>query len=298
MSRFFVTNALAFVLAFGGAQGVPAQEKGANESESRRTESKVQVQTVFRMNTITGMAVRNKQGDALGQVEDLVIDLNAGDIRYAALSFGGFASLGDKLFAVPWKAMTFKFGEEDSYFIVDVTEEQLKRAPGFDQDKWPDMADPAWSKEVDAFFGAKAAARTERKTADAAPPGKLVYDAVYRGTNITGMKVKNDRDQELGSINELVVDIKSGKVRYAALSFGGVLGLGDKLFAIPWSALKFMHAATDKHFVLHVTPERLKEAEGFDEDHWPNTGDPRWGREIDEFYKDSTTNKSPATSKK
>ena len=64
--------------------------------------------------------------------------------------------------------------------------------------------------------------------------------------------------------------------------------MGDKLFAVPWERLKFHHQATDKHFVFNVSPEVLKNAEGFDEDNWPDTGDPTWGRKVDEFYKSST----------
>lgn len=290
-----------------------AKENPTDKDKAKAGEAggqKIQVQQVFRLSTLNGMPVRNTQGDDLGKIEDLVIELNRGDIRYAALSFGGFASVGDKLFAVPWKKLAFKFGEEDSYFIVDVTEDQLKRAPGFDQDRWPDVADPNWSKQVDAFYGASTtrdrtdrdAAETRKRDEDAAEsradepkrtretakPGELVHDAVYRAENITGMEVKNDRGEDLGSIHELVIDIKAGKVRYAAVSFGGVLGLGDKLFAVPWNVLKFHHRGTDKHFVFNVSQDVLKDAKGFDENHWPNVGDPRWSHEVDETYRSST----------
>jgi sporulation protein YlmC with PRC-barrel domain len=297
MSKFFMYGAIALLTIVGGAAAVAQEKRQAGE------EQKVRVQTVFRLSTVDGMPVRNTKGDDLGKIEDLVVELNSGDIRYAALSFGGFASVGDKLFAVPWKKLAFKFGEQDSYFILDVTEQQLQRAPGFDQNKWPDVADPDWSKQVDAFYGvtttgdrakkdADDAADEPKPTKETAKPGELVYDAVYRAANIKGMEVKNERGEDLGSINELVIDIKAGKIRYAALSFGGVLGLGDKLFALPWNLLKFQHQATDKHFVFNVSPELLKKAEGFDENNWPNTGDPQWSRAVDEFYESSTDRKA------
>jgi sporulation protein YlmC with PRC-barrel domain len=302
MSKFFMCGVFGFLTLAASSLGLAQQKEDkpqatANEDKEQNREQRVVVQSVFRLSTIDGMPVRNSKGDDLGKIEDLVIELNSGDVRYAAVSFGGFASIGDKLFAVPWKKLAFKYGEEDSFFILDTTEQQLKRAPGFDQNKWPDVADPAWAKEVDAFYGtgtarsdkdADDAPQEPKPTKETAKPGELVYDAVYRGANITGMEVKNDRGEDLGSINELVIDIKAGKVRYAALSFGGVLGLGDKLFAVPWNVLKFEHRATDKHFVFNVNPQVLKEAEGFDENQWPNTGDPKWGRSVDEFYKRST----------
>ena len=71
---------------------------------------KVEVQYSYRGGTIVGMPVHNDAGKKLGKIEDLVVDLGTGKIRYAALSFGGFLGVGDKLFAVPWGAMTFKYG--------------------------------------------------------------------------------------------------------------------------------------------------------------------------------------------
>lgn len=285
-----------------------AQEKDSANKQEKSGSEKVKVQSVYRVSTIAGMPVKNNAGEDLGKIEDLVVELNSGEVRYAALSFGGFASVGDKLFAIPWQALAFKFGEDESYFILDVTEEKLARAPGFEEDKWPDLADPSQSGKIDAFYGIKREEGAKRKDRgsddeakrpkDAAKPGELVYDAVYRVENITGMDVKNDRGEDLGSIHELVVDIKQGNVRYAALSFGGVLGLGDKLFAIPWKSLGFKHQATDKHFVLNVSPEKLKQAEGFDEDRWPDTGDPKWSQAIDDLYRTDSDERSATRPKR
>src|SRR5687768_3742813 len=83
---------------------VPAKKDGQSQKEV-----KVEVATSFRSSELIGMEVRDRTGKDLGKIEDLVVELNSGDIRYAALSFGGFAGFGDKLFAVPWQSMTFKF---------------------------------------------------------------------------------------------------------------------------------------------------------------------------------------------
>ena len=74
----------------------------------------------------------------------------------------------------------------------------------------------------------------------------------------------------------------SGRIAYAVLSFGGFLGLGDKLFAIPWSALEL--DTEDKCFILDTDVERLKEAPGFDKDHWPSMADERWATSIHDYY--------------
>ena len=74
----------------------------------------------------------------------------------------------------------------------------------------------------------------------------------------------------------------SGEVAYAVLSFGGVLGMGDKLFAVPWSALTL--DTENKRFTLNASKDRLKDAPGFDKDHWPSMADESWASGIDKFY--------------
>lgn len=78
-------------------------------------------------------------------------------------------------------------------------------------------------------------------------------------------------------------DMRTGAIGYAVLSFGGFLGMGEKLFAVPWSALSL--DTTKKRFILNVEKERLKDAPGFDTDHWPNMVDDSWANEVHSFYR-------------
>jgi sporulation protein YlmC with PRC-barrel domain len=96
--------------------------------------------------TLMGDAVRNSAGEGLGKIEEIMIDVNNGKIAYAVLSFGGFLGIGDKLFAVPWDALTLNSASQE--FILDVDKEVLENAPGFDKDNWPDMADSTWHTAV------------------------------------------------------------------------------------------------------------------------------------------------------
>ncbi len=116
----------------------------------------------FRSSQLVGLPVHNAAGEDLGKIEDLVIDLNTGRIRYAALSFGGFLGVGDKLFAVPWGALRMKTVGDDATFVLDVPKERLEKAPGFDNKNWPNMADPNWSREIDEYYG-DAAVRVGRR---------------------------------------------------------------------------------------------------------------------------------------
>jgi len=108
---------------------------------------------VLSSSTLSGDPVRNVQGEDLGKIEDFMIDLESGRIAYAVLSFGGVLGIGDKLFAVPWKAMTV---DTDRHcFVLNVPKERLKNAPGFDKDNWPDITNIEWGTQVNSFYGTK-----------------------------------------------------------------------------------------------------------------------------------------------
>jgi sporulation protein YlmC with PRC-barrel domain len=99
---------------------------------------------------------------------------------------------------------------------------------------------------------------------------------------LIGNDVVNHIDEDLGDIKEIMLHMRTGQVAYAVLSFGGFLGMGDKLFAVPWQALTL--DTVNKRFVLNVAKERLETAPGFDKDHWPNMNDPAWQEQINTFY--------------
>ncbi len=108
------------------------------------------------------------------------------------------------------------------------------------------------------------------------------YPTVLSATTVIGDTVRNAEGEKLGTLKELMIDTEFGQVAYAVLSFGGFLGLGDKLFAIPWEALQLL---PDEHaFMLDVDRELLEEAPGFDKDNWPQFTDRTWGTEIHAYY--------------
>ena len=101
---------------------------------------------------IIGEAVVNRENENLGKIHELVIDAKEGRMAYAVLSFGGFMGMGNKLFALPWKA--FEFAAAENKLILNVDKEKLKAAPGFDQNaKWPDFADRSWGSTIYTYYG-------------------------------------------------------------------------------------------------------------------------------------------------
>jgi len=101
--------------------------------------------------TLAADDVYNPKGEKLGSIKELMLNINSGRVCYAVLSFGGFLSLGEKLFAVPWNALTVD--TDNQRFVMDTNEERLQTAPGFDANNWPNMADSTWEKNINAYYG-------------------------------------------------------------------------------------------------------------------------------------------------
>ncbi len=97
---------------------------------------------------------------------------------------------------------------------------------------------------------------------------------IMAADTLVGNKVKNGAGKDLGEITHIMLDVTAGRIVYAVLSFGGILTIGDKFFAIPWAALVL--DTEQKCFVLNVDQERLIEAPGFDKDHWPSMAEEKW----------------------
>lgn len=105
---------------------------------------------VLKASNLIGAKVQDTEGNKLGDIKDLVIDPLEGDIEYVVLDFGGFLGIGDKYFAVPWEAM--RLSENQKYLVLDVSKKDLKHAPGFSKDQWPDMSNQEWIMTVYEYY--------------------------------------------------------------------------------------------------------------------------------------------------
>src|ERR1700685_1732706 len=101
--------------------------------------------------TLIGSSVVNAQNQDLGKIEDLVFDATSGRIAYAVLSFGGFLGMGDKYFAIPWNAFHFDLPQKRA--VLNLDKMRFENAPGFDKDKWPNLADQQWGAIIYKHYG-------------------------------------------------------------------------------------------------------------------------------------------------
>jgi len=152
--HFQMATLLGVVALFGTLTVLSLAEEKAPKPPKGTTPNTGVASGFCRVRELDGMKVKNMEGEDVGKIEDLVIELDNGHVSYAALSFGGVLGVGNKLFAIPWNALEVKTGKDanDKYFLLAVDKERLKEAPGFDKSQWPDLADRSWSKEVDEFY--------------------------------------------------------------------------------------------------------------------------------------------------
>lgn len=110
---------------------------------------------LIRASELIGINIQNSQGESVGEINDIVIDAKHGKIRYAAVTYGGFLGVGDKMFAVPFEAFQCQRDPDDAddyVMVLNVTQQQLEGDKGFDQDNWPDFADRTFTNQVDKRY--------------------------------------------------------------------------------------------------------------------------------------------------
>ncbi|MFO0984440.1 MAG: PRC-barrel domain-containing protein [Planctomycetota bacterium] len=109
------------------------------------------------------------------------------------------------------------------------------------------------------------------------PPGSF-----YKASDLIGFSVRNAKEEKLGDIKDLLVDMKRQCVGFAVVAYGGFLGIGDKLYAVPWNA--FVLSSRDRQATIDVDKEKLKNAPGFQKDAWPAGYDEKWAGDLFTFY--------------
>lgn len=105
---------------------------------------------ILKASDVIGAKVEGTDGKSLGSIKDLVLDREEGDVQYAVLDFGGFLGIKDKYFIVPWEAINFT--SNGKKIVLDVSKQDLKKAPGFDKNHWPDFSDPQQEVTIYEFY--------------------------------------------------------------------------------------------------------------------------------------------------
>jgi sporulation protein YlmC with PRC-barrel domain len=269
-------------------QNQPQQPAGR---ESERASSDA-MPSYHRLSQIINSDVENLDRESLGEISDVALDPQAGNVRYAVLSFGGFLGLGERMFAIPWEALDFQIRDDRvTKVIIDVDRERLRQAPGFESNRWPETADPLFTEEMSGVRGA--ATPTAKQTPERRPAETRGRDRSDRRTGgamaaakgsdlLKDYQVRTEAGQELGKVEDLAVDPTTGRITHVILSAKKVEGTKGKLFPIPWRAVHVM--PEHKEIVVQIDADRLRQAPSFARGEWPNLTDPRWMDETSSFY--------------
>jgi sporulation protein YlmC with PRC-barrel domain len=102
-----------------------------------------------------------------------------------------------------------------------------------------------------------------------------------RLATLLNSRVRNSAGEDLGKIEDVVIDAETGSIRYAILSFNGVGGMGNKLFPVPWS---FLSRSPSGDYLLNLDKRKLERAPAFTRDRWADPSDPAWQRDIQNYY--------------
>ena len=215
-----------------------------------------------RADKLLGADVMNTSGKKLGTIDELVMDASRQRVSYAVLAFGGFLGMNENQRAVPWEALHIRgqgAADGDLKIELHATEDQIKSAPAFNRDRWPDTAPGVWDVSGTGTYphqwqgdqahrddtAPRAGDLDHQSDRDRNPTAVAVNTGVSadmmdarRVSEVTDKDVKNASGKTIGEIEDLVVDTNRGDIAYALVKTDDdVVDLADQFAAIPWRAL-------------------------------------------------------------
>lgn len=225
-----------------------------------------------RASDLIGLELRNTRNEYLGSISDLVVDLPSGHVVLVLLSDSGLAGIGETIHALPPSVLYRDLGGRVARLNVD--QEKLTAGPLFESTRWTEATTVDALKRVYLHYGVTpyvAAARAESFTApynlrrtDTMPSDEPIQSA----NSIIGRSVMNDSAQTIGAVNDLLVNLNSGRVLALVVSSGAFMGIANHLSAIPIRAFRFDTGR--EALTLDASPETLRGAPHFTPNQWPD----------------------------
>lgn len=295
VSRLAGRSILMLLMTFGPAMAgcAPDKDQSAKSTGSDATTPSSATETAradayrnpmemyraFRASHLVNKKVENPAGENLGEIEDLVINLNNGDVRYAVLQFGGVMGLGDRLFAIPVSELKFSSTDKDK-IVLNIDKSRLEHAKYLetDQNRWPKDWN-AWD-DIATVSGSPVTTPSDEN------------GRAYRATELMGKKVEDPAGKKIGEIKDMVIDLHNQKVHYTVLGFDPSIVSPDKLISFPVTAFK-LDPTKDK-LVLDMPKEKLTEMPGFAANEWPDINDPAYVSEMQRDLQAYPNVESPA----
>ena len=198
------------------------------------------------------------------------IDPDTGQVRFVILEVGGFLGLGATRVAVPLSAFQITQEGNTSKWVLDADKEKLTNAPKVQGKNYQRLytrteAEPLLSMEnqVDRTrvqFQSVISKPAETKSLNATAQ-RTEAAIVLAASEAKGARVINFQNENIGDVDELLIESDTGQVRFAVLSVGGFLGLGSTKVAVPWLAFQIVSdRGKIKYMMLNGPRKRLEKA--------------------------------------
>jgi sporulation protein YlmC with PRC-barrel domain len=218
---------------------------------------------LVRASRVVDTKIKSPDGTTLGNVTDIVLAPDLDSVSYVVLSRGGMFGMGTQLYAIPWSALS---AGVNGAFVIPVTEQQLEQSQGFDPDNWPSRPSAAWAVQ-------------DQLSSTQDINGGSVFPR--RFTRLKGTNVKAAEGDKVGDIRDFAIAMDTGQIAYTIVSHGGLLGMGQKLAAIPQNAITLEPALG----LAHVNASKaVVEANSFPSGHWPGLGTPSYSQQVARAY--------------
>jgi sporulation protein YlmC with PRC-barrel domain len=253
---------LSLILLFALLLGACASQD--NDSEATTAPGTAEGTLVAKSSTLAGTDVLSTDGDDVGEVSHALVDAQ-GNIRFVVFDVGGFLGVGERVVAVPWGSFQVVPDENRPHLVYNGTQADLEALPEMD--------------DVDLGGG-----RIDANGTD--------YNGlVALGQTITDFNVVGASGEDLGEVEDVILDLSTGQARYGLVDFGGFLGLAEHTVAVPWQRMALQAGEdgepNDTVFQLNVNEDTLRNAPEFDDDNlktWPDPANPDWDTDIRNFW--------------
>ncbi len=294
---------LAFSVLAQDTQGSrkPGVTTSPDDHKTTGSSSSGQLKGSAKASEILGIAVKNKEDETLGKVEEVAVDVESGRIIFLVLSTGGYLGIADTLMAVPPEVLHHDVTKK--VLILDANKEKFKDAPVFEMTKWAESTTSKQLSKVYNHYGEATAFNfvlpSDSVSGDSIKPDVIVGEKhIANGNNLIpesglallqktgklmGTPVKNLQEEKVGKVEDILLDIPSGRVLALIVSSGGFLGMGDELSAIPPTAFRF--SADMETLQLGASKEVLSKAPHFKANEWPNFSHPTYTDGVYRAYK-------------
>lgn len=279
---FFGTVTACCLALQVGAQSNADQSRTRDRDEVQLFHKLPRLGQVEEAKKIIGLEVRDSQGQKVGKIKDMAVDLEAGRIAEVLVASGGALGVGEKVYALPPEL--FAHDESNSFVRVNLDQARLNSAPVFDYSKWGESVESARVAQVYQYYNIQPWFAVNGQPAVnhiVQPHDRLGY--LKPADKLIGFSARNLNDEKLGKVENLMIDLPAGRVVEVVLGTGGFLGMGDELCAIPPGALHYN--ADHSGVLLDTTKDALKAAPRFKSRDWPDASQPDYVVGVYRYYK-------------